>query len=50
MPGLYLALIFGWFGIAQSFTVIFLLAYLVNTFVYYGLIRLLLLATKVKAR
>jgi hypothetical protein len=49
MPGLYLALIFGWFGLAQSFAVIFSLAFLVNSLVYYGLIRFVLFATKVKA-
>ena len=50
MPGLYLALIFGWLGLAQSFTVIFFLAFLVNTLVYYALIRLVLFMTKAKTR
>jgi len=49
MPGLYLALIFGWLGLEQTFGVIFSLAFLVNSLVYYGLIRLVLFMTKAKA-
>ena len=51
MPGLYLALIFGWLGLAQSFAVINSLTFLINSLVYYCFIRLgVLFMTKARAR
>jgi len=42
MPGLYIALVVGWFGLAQTMPSIYILAFLINGLVYYALIRFIL--------
>ncbi len=49
MPGLYVGFIAGCLGMAQSFTSIYLLAFLINSVVYCGLIRLALFVVNAKA-
>jgi hypothetical protein len=48
MPGLYIALIAGWLGLGQITGSVYVLTFLINAFVYYGLIRLVVAMLKVK--
>jgi hypothetical protein len=49
MPGLYVALIAGWFGIAQTRPSIYILAFLINGLVYYALIRFILVLANLRS-
>jgi len=48
MPGLYIALIAGWLGLGEITTSVYVLTFLINALVYYGVIRLVLAVLKIK--
>ena len=50
MPGLYVAMVAAWAGLARSITYVYVLTFLINSLVYYGLIRLALAVAKAKSQ